>query len=240
MKTYRTLFFDVDDTLLDFQAAESLALRLLFEEQNIPLTQEIEADYKRMNQGLWRAFEEGKIDRDEVVNTRFSLLFKKYGRTVDGALLEKKYRGYLEEGHQLIDGALELITRLQRRYDLYIVTNGVSKTQYKRLRDSGLYPLFKGIFVSEDTGYQKPMKEYFDYVFARIPHFSKEAGLIIGDSLTADIKGGGIAGLDTCWLNPGMKPNDTGIVPTYQIQKLDELYHILHVEKESAAGRCFS
>ena len=88
MKTYRTLLFDVDDTLLDFKAAESLALRLLFEEQQMELTEEIEAHYKHMNQGLWRAFEEGRIDRDEVVNTRFSLLFKEYGHEVDGVLLE--------------------------------------------------------------------------------------------------------------------------------------------------------
>ncbi|MEC2290641.1 YjjG family noncanonical pyrimidine nucleotidase [Bacillus licheniformis] len=238
MKNYRTLFFDVDDTLLDFGAAEKSALRMLFEEQQIRLTAEIEANYKRINQGLWRVFEKGEMDRDQVVNTRFSLLFKEYGLEADGVLLEKKYRSFLEEGHQLIDGAFELIKSLRDQYDLYIVTNGVSKTQYKRLQASGLYPMFKGIFVSEDTGFQKPMKEYFDYVFERIPHFSVDQGLIIGDSLTADIEGGRLAGLDTCWMNSGMIANDTGIVPTYQIQKLDELYYILNIEKESAAGHC--
>ncbi|QOT01039.1 noncanonical pyrimidine nucleotidase, YjjG family [Brevibacterium sp. JNUCC-42] len=232
MKNYQTLLFDVDDTLLDFGVAESLALRLLFEEQNIPLTTEIEARYKKINQSLWRSFEEGNLDRDEVLNTRFSILCKEYGQEVDGALLEKNYRSYLEEGHQLVNGAFELITDLQNQYDLYIVTNGVSKTQDKRLRDSGLYPLFKDIFVSEDTGFQKPMKEYFDYVFARIPNFSVEQGLIIGDSLSSDIKGGQLAGLDTCWFNPEMKPNETEIVPTYQIQKLDELYRILKISSK--------
>ena len=236
LKPYQTLFFDVDDTLLDFRAAEHAALRSLFEEQQIPLTADIEADYKRINQGLWKSFEEGKADRDEVVNTRFSLLFKEYGQEVDGSLLERQYRSYLEEGHQLVSGALELITDLQQHYDLYIVTNGVSKTQDKRLRHSGLHPLFQGVFVSEDTGFQKPMKEYFDHVFARIPDFSAEQGLIIGDSLRADIKGGQLAGLDTCWFNPEGKPNDTGIVPTYQIRRLDELYRILHVERGGAQG----
>ena len=235
MKNYRTLFFDVDDTLLDFGAAEKSALRKLFQEQQIPLTAEIEANYRRINQGLWRVFEKGEMDRDQVVNTRFSLLFKEYGLEADGVLLEKKYRSFLEEGHQLIDGAFELIESLQDQYDLYIVTNGVSKTQYKRLQASGLYPMFKGIFVSEDTGFQKPMKEYFDYVFERIPHFSVDQGLIIGDSLTADIEGGRLAGLDTCWMNPDMSANHTDIEPTYQIQRLNELQHILNHGKVPSA-----
>ncbi|MCM3727834.1 YjjG family noncanonical pyrimidine nucleotidase [Neobacillus cucumis] len=227
MKKYQPLLFDVDDTLLDFAAAEASALKLLFESQSITLTKEMEAHYKKINYGLWKAFEEGHIERDEVVNTRFSLLFKEYGKNVDGILLENNYRGYLEEGHQLIKGAFELISGLQNHFDLYIVTNGVSKTQDKRLRDSGLHPLFKEIFVSEDTGFQKPMKEFFDYVFARIANFSPEHTLIIGDSLSSDIKGGQLAGLDTCWFNPAGKPNHTEIIPTYEIQNLNELYQIL-------------
>jgi 2-haloacid dehalogenase len=227
IKSYKTLLFDVDDTLLDFGAAEKNALRQLFGEQQIEFTAEMEAAYRRINQGLWNAFEEGRIGRDEVVNTRYSLLFKEFGQEVDGVLLELKYRGYLEEGHQLIDGAMDIITDLHKKADLYIVTNGVSRTQDKRLRASALHPFFKAVFVSEDTGFQKPMKEFFDYVSARIPDFSADESIIIGDSLSSDIKGGQAAGMDTCWFNPGRKPNDTGIIPTYEIHRLEELYSIL-------------
>lgn len=227
MKKYNTLFFDADDTLLDFDAAESSALRLLFKEQNIPLTLEVEAYYKKLNKDLWKSYEAGKITRDELFNSRFSTLFNNLGHKVDGIFMEKKYRYYLQEGHQLIHGAFELVNDLYKEYDLYIVTNGVAKTQDKRLRASGLYPLFKGIFVSEDAGYQKPRKEFFDYVFARVPNFTEKKGLIVGDSLGSDIKGGVLAGLDSCWYNPKANSNDTDIVPTYEIRKLQELYQVL-------------
>ncbi|MGY1465052.1 YjjG family noncanonical pyrimidine nucleotidase [Bacillus toyonensis] len=227
MKKYKTLLFDVDDTLLDFQKTEKVALRMLFEEKGIPLTSEVEARYKKVNKGLWDVFEKGEINRDEVVNTRFSILFKEYGEEVDGILFENNYRSYLEEGNQLIQGAFEFINQIQNEYDLYIVTNGVSKTQDKRLRNAGLHSLFKGIFVSEDTGFQKPMKEYFDYVFERIPSFASEEGLIIGDSLSADIKGGYVVGIDTCWFNPEKKLNDSEIVPTYEVHSFEDLYALL-------------
>lgn len=237
LKKYDTLLFDVDDTLLDFGAAEKVALRLLFEKHQIHLTPEIEARYKIINQGLWKQFEDGSIGRDEVLNSRFSILLKEYGHNVDGVLLEKSYRHFLEKGKQLVDGAFELVKNLQNHFELYIVTNGDSATQYKRLDASGLQPMFKDIFVSEDTGFQKPMKEYFDYVFERIPNFSLNKGLIIGDSLNADIKGGQQSGLDTCWFNPHKKQNDTAIVPTYEIQNLDELYQILNVERKTLTVR---
>ncbi|WP_242068253.1 HAD family hydrolase, partial [Bacillus thuringiensis] len=131
MKKYKTLLFDVDDTLLDFQKAEKVALRVLFEEKGIPLTDEIEARYKKINKGLWDAFEKGELSRNEVVNTRFSLLFKEYGEEVDGILFENNYRNYLEEGNQLMQGAFEFINQIQGEYELYIVTNGVSKNLFK-------------------------------------------------------------------------------------------------------------
>jgi 2-haloacid dehalogenase len=130
--------------------------------------------------------------------------------------------------HDCIDGAVELLNSLQSKYQLYIITNGVSKTQYKRLHDAKLDQYFKKIFVSEDIGYQKPMKEYFEAIIQRIPNFDFKTTLIIGDSLTADILGGSQMNIDTCWFNPGMKENDTDIKPAYEIYQLCDFNKVLN------------
>lgn len=224
---YSTLLFDLDDTLLDFKAAEDQALQKLFTHMNMTLTPEIQKQYKTMNHQLWRDYEQGKLTRSEVTNGRFQKLFAALGKIVDGPKLDQQYRHYLTQGHQLLGNSHAIIADLANKADLYIVTNGVSETQYKRLEDAQLLPYFKDIFVSEDTGYQKPMPEYFDYVVNRIPHFVAQKALVIGDSLTSDIKGANNAGLDSVWLNPKSKQLLPDVKPTYEVKVLEQLYPIL-------------
>ena len=109
---------------------------------------------------------------------------------------------------------------------ILFLTNGVEATQESRLTLSGLRPYLSGVFVSETTGYQKPQREYFDYVFSRISDFDKGRALMIGDSLSSDMKGGEGAGLATCWYNPEHAPNHTDVRVDYEIQELRQLYEI--------------
>lgn len=228
---YKTLLFDVDDTLLDFNLAENAALTRLFEQENMTVTPAMLTRYKEINEWLWRAFERGEVTKSVLHNTRFSKFFKEYGIDVDGAYFEAGFQKYLQEAHYYVEGAYDVIAELAKKYDLYIVSNGKMATQNKRLIDADLAKYFKGIFISEQTGYQKPMIEFFDYVFARIDGLDKNKTLIIGDSLTADVKGGLQAGIHTCWFNIHDIENTSDIQPHYEIKKLQELHTLLENKK---------
>ena len=166
---------------------------------------------------------------------RHTQLFDTLGITIDAHEVEQRYRNHLHSGVHIIDGALELVQTLSEQYPLYIVTNGVTETQFKRLEASGLLPYFQDVFVSDATGSQKPMKPFFDYVFDRVPHVAPERGLIVGDSVTADIAGGRMYGLDTCWYNP--HEIAATVETTYEIQDLNELTSILSGSAVDKVGR---
>lgn len=115
---------------------------------------------------------------------------------------------------------------LSKSHSLYVVTNGVAKTQLKRIKQSGLYEYFEAIYDSQSIGFQKPAKGFFDYVMSHIKDFNKKEALIIGDSLNTDIRGGILSGIDTCWMNRKLQKSSAEIQSTYTIARLDELYDI--------------
>ncbi len=224
---YKILLFDLDDTLLDFAANEQSALTHLFEDTRIDFTKEVFDTYSSVNKGLWAAYEKGEILLDEVLNTRFSKALLALGKEADGKLWEQNYRELLGNGHEMIEGADRLIKRLSGSFRMFIVTNGVTETQIKRLKLSGLFSYFEDIFTSQAIGYQKPAAEFFDYVKSHVKDFDAKNSLIIGDSLSSDIKGGNLAGIDTCWINRNSAVPSADIKSTYSIAALDELFDIV-------------
>ena len=171
--------------------------------------------------------ERKETTRAELRVRRFAELADTCGFEYDATTVADTYAEELAQQSQLLGNALEVCTRLCRDCRLYLITNGFKKIQEGRFKHSPLYPLFSGVFISEDIGCDKPALQYFDVVRASIPDFCVQRSLVIGDSLTSDIRGGINAGIDVCWFNPMHKiaPDDMNI--NYMIDNLAELYDII-------------
>ena len=220
------LLLDLDDTILDFHKAERIALSKTIREFGVEPTEEVLNRYHHINKWHWEQLELGVMTRDQVLVGRFDQLFRELGMEVDAAACMRQYEQNLSVGHYFLPGAEEAVKKLHEKYRLFLVSNGTATVQHSRLTSAGLYPWFETVFVSQEIGYNKPDKAFFDRCFARIPGFSPEKALMVGDSLTSDIRGGINAGVKTVWVNP--KHKDCGSIrPDYQIEALSQLEALL-------------
>ena len=171
--------------------------------------------------------ERGELTRDQVLLRRFEALFEEYGMNCDAEAVARSYEANLSIGHFFLPGAEEAVERLSKKYRLFLASNGTAKVQAGRMTSANLYRFFEKVFVSEEIGHNKPSKMYFDLAFAQIPGFDPSKAMIVGDSLTSDIKGGINAGIRTCWVNPKGLPGDPAIPADYQIPSLAHLESLL-------------
>ena len=220
------LFLDLDDTILDFHKAERIALGKTIRSFGLEPTEEILNQYHEINKWHWEQLELGKLTREEVLVNRFGVLFAQQGISVDAARCAKVYEKNLSVGHYCLPGAEEAVDRLHKKYRLFLASNGTASVQKGRMTSANLYRFFEKVFVSQEIGHNKPSKAYFDGCFAQIPDFDPDKAMIVGDSLSSDIKGGIHAGIKTVWVNPGHK--DCGeIRPDYEIEALSQLENLL-------------
>ena len=224
-----TVLLDLDDTILDFHKAEAIALRRALTEMDVSVTDAICERYSEINAAQWRALEAGEITRKQVLTRRFELLYAELGLTRSPEETQRRYEGYLSQGHYFIPGAEELLEALFPRYALYLVSNGNAVVQEGRLKSADISRYFREIFISEHIGADKPSRVYFDRCFARIPGFRRETAILVGDSLTSDIRGGINAGVRTCWFNPHHKPKNPDIPADYEIDALSDLPPLLEL-----------
>ena len=221
------LFLDLDDTILDFHKAERIALSKTIREFGVEPTEDVLNLYHGINKWHWEQLELGKMTRPEVLQKRFGMLFDEMGIAVDPAACAKAYEKNLSIGHYFLPGAEEEVDSLSKKYRLFLVSNGTASVQQGRMTSANLYRFFEIVFVSQEVGYNKPAKEFFDICFSRIDGFDPEKAIIVGDSLSSDIKGGINAGIKTCWVNPDHLPGRDDITPDYEIESITQLEALL-------------
>ncbi len=221
---YKYLLFDADGTLLDFKKSEDEAVREALAMRGFFATDADVALYSEINDGLWKKLERGEIEKKVLLYKRFELFFEAVGRgELDAREMASDYMQTLSTKGYILDGAQEMCERLCGKAKMYIVTNGVEYIQRGRYARCGIDTYFDGIFISDAIGIEKPSVKYFEYVAEHIDGFRKEEALIIGDSLTSDMRGGINYGIDTCWYAPTGKNAPVDMKLTFVARSFDEV-----------------
>lgn len=227
---FSTILWDLDDTLLDFPYSQKFALQKCFRAIGREITGEQIACYSRINDDYWKRLELGEITRDELLTGRFVALFNEYGiKDVDVEAFHRAYEEALGSVFSFRDDGLSIVKGFQGKIGQYVITNGISAVARNKVKLSGLAEIMDGIFISEEIGYPKPRREFFAHCLEKIPEKNKSKILIVGDSLTSDIKGGAQMGIPTCWYHPEDRVNDTPWKPDYEISDLHMVCSIVMI-----------
>jgi len=225
---YEIIIFDADDTLFDFKKAEKEAFKSTMLEFNIEYDEDYHLkEYSNINADIWKEFEKGLITQEKLKVERFKRFSEKLKIEFDEIEFANSYTKNLSFASFLYDDSIELIENLHKDYRLTIITNGLTEVQHKRVRNSVIGKYFEEVVISEEVGAAKPDIKIFEHALSKINYTDKRKVLMVGDSLSSDIKGGINFGIDTCWFNPEKVENKSGLNPTYEITKLTLLKNIL-------------
>ena len=225
---YLHLLFDADNTLFDFDASEEEAITGTMVRFGVEPSPEHKALYHTINGELWTLFDNGGITQEELATERFARLLARLGLEGDAGAWNRAYRASLGSLSILLPGAEELCRRLSGQYTLSLITNGLSDVQRGRLGRSPIQGYFgQRVFISDEMGCRKPEPVYFDKVLDSLDcRGQKDRVLVIGDSLTSDIRGAVDSGLDCVWLNRAGKESPS-LRPTYEVRDFSQVEALL-------------
>lgn len=229
---YKWLLLDADNTLFDYDRAEAAALQKAFEQFGYEFQPKYTLAYRRINHKIWLEFEQGKIAQDRLRTRRFELLFEAMHIESDYVKFSARYIQNLAEGSYLIQGAEKVVKSLVGQVGLVLITNGLKEVQRSRLAKSAIGDCFSDVVISDEIGAAKPDRRIFRVAFERMGYPEKKDVLIVGDSLTSDIRGGNEYGIDACWFNPAQMVCDQDVEIQYEIRHLDELLAIVGADQQ--------
>lgn len=218
---------DADDTILDFHGSSVVALKDAFEECELIWQEPYAEIFRTVNDSLWQALERKELTREELIKKRFPLYLSTLGLKADGEKFNERYLHSLATKPIYVEGAERLLETLRTLGKIYVVTNGTESIQRSRFAIAKLNERVDGVFVSQVVGYDKPAKEYTQYVVDHIENFATERAIWVGDSLTSDIRSANEAGITSVWFNPKGKTQTGEAMPDYTVRSLDEVVELL-------------
>ncbi len=222
-----TVLIDVDNTLLDFNACAEATIKKQFIKWNLKYDESVFPVFRAVNDMLWCKIETGEINKPTLYQLRWKTIFECLGTAADGPLFEQEFREAFSESRQAVEGAYEILEYLSEKYTVCVASNASYQQQIKRLTNAGMMNYITHIFNSEQIGFPKPEKRFFDVCFERLGNVPKENTVLIGDSLTADIKGGVEYGIKTIWFNYDKLPVTNDIKADYIVDSLVQIKNYL-------------
>ncbi|MBQ2955634.1 MAG: YjjG family noncanonical pyrimidine nucleotidase [Clostridia bacterium] len=220
---FKAIFMDNDGTLMDFKAAEANALNCVIDQLGIDSPDAPEV-YSRINDQCWKDFEKGLITQEQLRLRRFRELMEYFGCGYEEDKVKITAETYVEElSHQniLLPGALDVVKQISAHLPVYILTNGISKVQHGRIDTSPLAPYLSGLLISTEIGAPKPAPDMYLRALEMAQIEPCEA-LMIGDSLSSDIRGAVNLGIPACWYNPERKMKPEWVIG-YEIHHIHEM-----------------
>ncbi len=226
---FKYILWDLDSTLLDPHPSERAAIRGCFRDFDLGECTDAMLDvYPAINKRWWSMCESGQAPKSRILYGRFEEFLGTFGLRTDIAkAFAEDYMGRLGDNIFPIKGAIETLKCLKGRFGQYIVTNGVWASQEKKIRNSGIDTLVDGVFVSDDLGHEKPDRVLFEIVLERIGCVDPSEAIMVGDSLTTDMKGANNAGLPCCWFNPKALERPPDLRIDHEIRAIPELIDIV-------------
>lgn len=222
--SYDILLFDADNTLFDFDCSERLTFFEFAPLFHIPATEECYLLYKKFNLETWAEIEKNTAPKDRLLVLRYEKLFNSLGVCENARAANDAFLRILSHKGVLYPQTTDLLQSLKRAGKrIYLITNGVASVQYGRIAATDTAQYFDDVFISEEVGASKPSKDFFNAVIKAVPDFNREKTLVIGDSLSSDIKGANDSDLPCAWFNPHGKTLPDGFKVDYDVRSLSEI-----------------
>jgi len=236
MRKYTHLFFDLDNTLWDFQANSFQAMQITFnqfqlERTNVDFDRFFEV-YSKHNHQLWDQYRKKEVKKKELTRLRFQLTFDELGLTgLDPQEMNDWYLHEMPKQTFLVEGAEDILKKLKAAgFKLFIITNGFVEVQHKKMESSGLKPYFDKVFISEELKAPKPSYEIFEHAI-KSSNARKSTSLMIGDDWEVDIEGALRFGIDAIYYDPTNEnseirrtktDSETRLIVIWQLSQLED------------------